>query len=181
MDELSNILEVATQNIGEDYFYLNRFRGSTTLRERHYCYELYHQMRCLWPDQNRYILSGEIDKNSHHYIKYLVGSFPIPDLLVHMPGTMNNEAIIEIKTTQLQYTGIVKDITNLSIFVERANYKRAIFMIFENDFSEEKLDKIKEIFFIMHKKGINVKPIEIWLHYNHGQKAQKIHTLEIAG
>ncbi len=180
MEELSKILEEATLNIGENYFYLNRFESSTVLRERHYCYELYHQMRRLWPTHHQYILSGEIDKHSHHFIRDLVGSFPIPDLLVHMPGTMNNEAIIEVKTTNLQHAGIVKDITNLSTFVEKADYKRAIFLIFGVDFSKETLKKIRKIYSLLHEDGVNVQPIEIWLHSQFDQKAEKIHTLEIA-
>ncbi|HBQ6493292.1 methionyl-tRNA formyltransferase-like protein [Klebsiella pneumoniae] len=180
MIELSNILEQASLKISENYFCLNRFESPTVLRERHYCYELYHQMRCIWPSHNEYILSGEIDKASHYYIKDLVGSFPIPDLLIHIPGTMNNEAIIEVKTTKLERNGIEKDITNLSIFLEKAEYKRAIFLIFGEDFSDKKLEKIKSIYSQMSNNGINVQPIEIWLHDQFGNSARKIHTLEIA-
>ncbi len=180
MIELSNILEQASLKISENYFCLNRFESPTVLRERHYCYELYHQMRCIWPSHNEYILSGEIDKASHYYIKDLVGSFPIPDLLIHIPGTMNNEAIIEVKTTKLERNGIEKDITNLSIFLEKAEYKRAIFLIFGEDFSDKKLEKIKSIYSQMSNNGINVQPIEIWPHDQFGNSARKIHTLEIA-
>ncbi|WP_142478739.1 hypothetical protein [Klebsiella oxytoca] len=179
MEELSQIIETATENIDENYFSLHRFEGSTVLRERHYCYELYHQMRCLWPENNDLILSGEIDKNAHYYIRDLVGSFPIPDFLIHKPGTMNNEAIIEVKTSNLQPVGIVKDITNLSVFVEKAEYKRAIFLIFGENFTEEKLGQIKKVYSSLNSAGVNVQPIEIWLHDIVGSKANYIHTLEI--
>lgn len=178
MNNLSKILSDATKNINENYFSLHRFEGSTVLRERHYCYELYHQMRCLWPTNNEYILSGEIDKNSHYYISNLVGSFPIPDFLIHMPGTMNNEAIIEVKTSNLQPTGIKKDITNLSVFVEKAGYKRAIFLIFGDGFTKEKLENIEKTYFSLNNSGVNVQPIEIWLHDICGNKAHHIHTLK---
>ena len=60
---------------------------------------------------------------------------------------MNNEAIIEVKTTKLERNGIEKDITNLSIFLEKAEYKRAIFLIFGEDFSDKKLEKNQEHLF----------------------------------
>ena len=54
---------------------------------------------------------------------------------------MDNEAIIEVKTTKLERDGIEKDIKNLSGFVEKAEYKRAIFLIFGDSFSEKNLKK----------------------------------------
>ncbi|AVT88252.1 hypothetical protein CU111_09510 [Klebsiella pneumoniae] len=93
---------------------------------------------------------------------------------------MVNEAIIEVKTTKLERDGIEKDITNLSIFLEKAEYKRAIFLIFGDSFSEKKLETIKSIYSQLNDNGINVQPIEIWLHDQCGNSARKIHTLEIA-
>lgn len=180
MKNLSEILQEATQNIQSHYFLLPRFEGDDILRERHYCYELYHQMRCLWPRDSEFILSGEIDKQSHNFIHDLIGSFPIPDFLIHTPGTMNNEAIIEVKTSNLQPVGIEKDIKNLSKFIEKANYKKAILLIFGESFNDKKLLLIKKIYQSLNNERINIQPIEVWLHNHSGENACHIETLEIA-
>ncbi|EDH7455533.1 hypothetical protein U8433_001033 [Salmonella enterica] len=178
MNELSDILNTATASVDQNYFLLPRYEGSDVLRERHYCYELYHQMRCSWPKQQPFILSGEIDKNSHYYIRDLIDSYPIPDFLIHIPGTMDNYAIIEVKTTNLPSEGIKKDLETLSIFVERAKYQRAIFLIFGHSFSKNKLERIKNAYTNLSANGVNVQPIEIWLHDTCGQSAKHLITLE---
>lgn len=177
MKELTNIIKTATQNITEHYFLLSRYEGSDILRERHYCYELYHQMKCLWPNDSNLILSGEIDKSSHHFIGTLVGSYPIPDFLIHTPGEMNNEAIIEVKTDNFQLKGIKKDIRTLSVFIESANYNRAILLIFGNNISQEKINDINEIYTSLSKE-INVQPIEVWVHDKVNREAILIHVLK---
>src|SRR5260370_1268039 len=62
MDELDGILALGTAKVGPPYFLLPIFGGDPVRRERVYCYELYHQMRCQWPDDCRYILNGEVDR-----------------------------------------------------------------------------------------------------------------------
>lgn len=177
MEGLTEILIQATQRIEQNYFCLSRYEDVEALRERHYCYELYHQMRCLWPERCRYILSGEIDKRSHEYLGHRLGSFPIPDFLIHTPGTMDNDTIIEVKTTNLQAVGIKKDLTNLSIFIERAGYKRAIFLIFGDGFTEIQLDNIQTEYSTLKESGNNLQPIEVWLHHVSGYPANHLLTL----
>lgn len=177
MEELTSIIETATKNIKEHYFLLPRYQGSDVLRERHYCYELYHQMRCLWPNDCNLILSGEIDKSSHHFIGNLIGSYPIPDFLIHTPSEMNNEAIIEVKTDNFQANGIEKDIKTLSIFIERADYNRAILLIFGKNITQEKIDNINNIYSNLSNK-INVQPIEVWIHDEVNRGARLIYELK---
>ena len=45
--ELTNILKKATESIEGQYFQLSLDGGDPVYRERLYCYELYHQIRCL--------------------------------------------------------------------------------------------------------------------------------------
>lgn len=66
------------------------------LRERVYCYELYHQLRILLGDAFPCKLMGELDKERHPIIKPLIGAKE-PDFVVHIPGDMENVAIMEVK------------------------------------------------------------------------------------
>ncbi|MBK0035868.1 hypothetical protein IBT47_26730 [Erwinia sp. S43] len=178
MNELTDILSQATQKIDGNYFSLPRYDDNNSLRERHYCYELYHQMRLLWPSKCEYFLSGEIDKRSHNFIGTLIGYNVIPDFLIHVPGQMNNNTIIEVKTSELSSKGIEKDLKNLSVFIEKIEYKRAIFLIFGNDISNETLTIITEKYKFLKESGCNLQKIEIWFHNTCGHKATCVSILE---
>ena len=49
MVEFNLILREAAARIEPEWFELPIMGGNSVNRERVYCYELYHQMRCLWP------------------------------------------------------------------------------------------------------------------------------------
>jgi hypothetical protein len=49
MEQFTQILQDATAAIGDEYFLLPIEGADPVNRERVYCYELYHQMRLLWP------------------------------------------------------------------------------------------------------------------------------------
>lgn len=66
MQEVTQILGDATAAIASDFFLLPIHGGTSVYRERVYCYELYHQMRRLWPPDCPYRLNGEVDKRAHH-------------------------------------------------------------------------------------------------------------------
>ena len=82
------ILVDATRSVEPTYFHLNIHGGDDVYRERVYCYELYHQMRCCWPKGCPFYLNGEVDKAAHPILKQLGASYAKPDLLVHRPGYM---------------------------------------------------------------------------------------------
>jgi hypothetical protein len=65
MQELTNLLAGATAAIEPEYFRLSIHGGVPAYRERVYCYELYHQMRALWPEGCPFWLNGEVDKAAH--------------------------------------------------------------------------------------------------------------------
>src|SRR5580704_3002684 len=117
MEQLDDILQQATAAIGREYFLLSIHGADPVHRERVYCYELYHQMRLRWPapDYSPYRLNGEIDKGGHPYFKNERGS-PKPDLLVHVPGTGDNHAVIEVKSSRAKAKEIRKDLRTLSRF-----------------------------------------------------------------
>ena len=122
MRELTEVFLSATESIPRDYFHLNIDGGDPIYRERVYCYELYHQMRSLWPEQTEFYLNGEIDKAAHPILKELGAAHVKPDFLIHKPGYMEgNHAIIEVKSEKVRRDGIEKDV-KISAASDRAFY-----------------------------------------------------------
>jgi hypothetical protein len=160
MKELSNIIAKATQSIEAAYFRLNIAAGDPIYRERVYCYELYHQMRKKWPKRTPYYLNGEVDKASHPILSGL-GILSKPDLLVHRPGYMaGNHAVIEVKHSGYDSDGLKKDLETLSLFVNKAGYRRGILLIYDDEVTKEIVNPIGRI-------AVRVKElasIELWLH-----------------
>jgi hypothetical protein len=143
MRELTNILQMATAAVGADYFHLNVDGGDPVYRERVYCYELYHQMRYLWPEETPFLLNGEIDKAAHPILPGLGAAGAKPDFLVHQPGTMvGNYAIIEVKSSAAQQAGISADLSKLALFIQRVGYERALYIVYGREANEYVRDRI---------------------------------------
>ena len=168
MEQLDDILQQATAAIGREYFLLPIHGADPVHRERVYCYELYHQMRLRWPatDYCPYRLNGEIDKGGHPYFENEPGT-PKPDLLVHVPGTGDNYAVIEVKSSRARARGIRKDLGTLCRF-SNLGYRRAIYLIYGND---AVLDRIQQC-----ANEVAV-PIEVWFHHAVGAAATHTFTL----
>jgi hypothetical protein len=60
VEEFTQILRRATAAVPAEFFLLPVHESEAVLRERVYCYELYHQLRCLWPRDCVYRLNGEV-------------------------------------------------------------------------------------------------------------------------
>jgi hypothetical protein len=176
MKQLTQILRNATRAIEAGYFHLNIDGGDPIYRERVYCYELYHQMRCLWPPKAEcpFYLSGEIDKAAHPILTELGAAGAKPDLLVHRPGYMDgNHAVIEVKHCDCRREGIEKDLSTLTIFINRVRYRRAIYLIY-GDQADDRLEKrIAEI----ARSISNLAPIELWIHAELSGPARHAATL----
>ena len=122
--------------IDRHYFQLS-IAGSDEpiFRERVYCYELYHQLRCILGDRFPYKLDGEVDKSGHHYSNKALDSKK-PDFIVHVPGEMKrNLVVIEVKpvTVKDRMSELEKDLKKLKGFIDRAKYQRAIMLIYGAD------------------------------------------------
>lgn len=167
MQELSALLKSATQRLPEQYFQVNIDGGNPIYRERVYCYELYHQLRCLWPIATDYYLNGELDKAAHPILADLGAAGIKPDLLVHKPGYMSgNHAMIEVKPCRAQSYGITKDLNNLALFKNNVGYERAIYLVFGYEV-EAMLVQVRKI-----AQKIGDRPsIELWSHRAPGQSA----------
>ena len=133
--------------IEEQYFVIPRYgnNGITYVqRERVYCYELYHQLRCHLGDQFSYTVHGEIDKGGQQWIREQLTHYdpalqrtPNPDFVIHQPGNIavgTQLVAIEVKPTKrLNLEKAQKDIRKLRAFVEAIGYQHAIFLIFGPD------------------------------------------------
>ncbi len=173
MDELSEILGSATAGVESPYFQLNIDGGDPVFRERVYCYELYHQLRMKWPAQCPYVLNGEIDKSAHPILSTLGIGHAKPDFLIHTPGDMKgNHAIIEVKH-DLSTAGVQKDLEILNLFVERARYTRAIYLVYGPKANKSGIASVKAI----AEKFDNLAPIELWIHDEVGRPATHVDTL----
>ncbi len=155
--DLYSVLRTATFNISDCYFKLPIDGGKPVYRERVYCYELYHQMRCCWPN-TQFVLNGEVDKSGHP--SPLGRGKHKPDLLVHGPGDMEkNFAVIEVKPSNVETKGIRKDLTTLSFFVDSGKYQNAIFLIYGDraKFIAKRVRSIANEFPLQNK-------LQLWIH-----------------
>ena len=161
LDWFSGRLQDATQGIGNDYFQLPvAGREEPIYRERCYCYELYHQLRNVWPENSGYKLCGEIDKSGHPIIRDNGLDDTKPDLLIHMPEAMeHNYAIIEVKPINGATKGVEKDVRTLLAYLKDGGYNRAIYLIYGRRNEGKALDKAIDVI-----NQQSASQIEIWCH-----------------
>lgn len=131
-EEFLSAFMQAIKNIDSYYFQLPLAdKEEPIYRERVYCYELYHQLRCILTDDFPYKLNGEVDKSGHPVIR----SNKKPDFIVHKPGSMdNNLIIVEVKpiTVRSRINELKEDIKTLKWFLDnsRGKYYRGICLIY---------------------------------------------------
>jgi hypothetical protein len=127
LDGFVDALRDATSSVEKRYFdFAVSGRKAPAYRERVYCYELYHQLRCRLGPEFRYALCGEVDKRGHPLIRPY-----IPDFVVHIPGDMDsNLAVVEVKSAK-GGSGILRDLKKLSYFVtEGPAYKLGVYLVY---------------------------------------------------
>ena len=159
MMNIWQLIANATERIERNYFQLPiDGKEDPIYRERAYCYELYHQLRCLWPTRTKYELSGEVDKEGHPLIRGNNLDRTKPDLLVHIPGDMGgNHTIIEVKPVTAKLAGIAKDLKTLTAFRRHANYQKAIYLFYGDGDIQRILTKSTTIPYVkskMEKKAL---------------------------
>lgn len=163
MDAFTDILRQATASIEPAYFHLPIDGGDPVYRERVYCYELYHQMRALWPENCEYFLNGEVDKGGHPCFQDQ--GAPKPDFIVHVPGTGNNYAAIEVKTGGAAAKNIRKDVETLLTFLG-LGYQRALYIVYGCNPGEAR-DRIAGA---VEDPGV-LDAFELWIHHTVGEPA----------
>ncbi len=165
----------ATARIGEPHFSLAvAGRATPAIRERVYCYELYHQLRGLLPDAARFpfTLHGEVDKRGHPVLgERLQGRNP--DFIVHIPGHMGaqaNLAVVEVKPCGSFGEPVTKDADALVAFVQEADYFRGVGLVFGGN--ERRFDDHMRTVFApakhLHER------LHLYWHTACGERAQRV-------
>lgn len=123
----------------EYYMVTTTYRPLGIVRERVFCYELYHQLRCLQDsyDMMEVQIHGEIDKRGHEL--FAQDEQKNPDFIFHVPGIMkSNSVVIEVKgNIEGSYREkVLKDIQTLLKFTEpHLQYKLGILIIYNYSMS----------------------------------------------
>jgi len=135
LDVVTEWLLAASAEVSPDYFQLPVAGAERPeYRERVYCYELYHQWRRHWPNDFRFSLGGEINKQGHPLIR----GDEQPDFLVHVPGHMCNLLIVEVKPVNAAPARMADDLMKLTRFRRElydqdglpASYEAAYFWLY---------------------------------------------------
>lgn len=135
------MLEKATCRIGECYFESNITDKNSKIkkifRERIYCYELYHQMRILWPQEEPLVLHGEYDKTGSQFFAGTSVKGVKPDFLIHKAGDTNNNVLaMEVKAVTAKLMDIKCDLEKLSLMQSEAGYTLTVFLLFGENAKE---------------------------------------------
>jgi hypothetical protein len=134
LSTVADALGKATDAIADQYVRLPVVGGPQVARERLYCYELYHQIRCALGDDFRFSVGGEVDKSGHRVMRGPGITNTKPDLLIHVPGDLSgNLVIIEVKSVDVhQDRAIRKDLETLTAFRTHPDggYRRAYYLFF---------------------------------------------------
>jgi hypothetical protein len=134
-DEMVRFLDVlqdAIRRLRDPYFALPIDGQPVPIyRERVYAYELYHQLRCVWPEKSSFVVSGEVDKSGHPFFREGLLENAKPDLLVHSPGRMSgNLIVIEIKRVAASAEELAADLRKIGSFCRGAQYHLGVLILF---------------------------------------------------
>jgi hypothetical protein len=135
-----NLMVASLREVRSEYFNLiTTDEESGIVRERVFCYEFYHRMRCNMDETLGITLNGEVSKQSHSSFRR--EHRKTPDFIFHQPGTMDNNLIIcEVKGKLFEKSGkradLTKDFETLQTFVSDYQYKAGVFVLYNHSFNE---------------------------------------------
>ncbi len=154
-----SLIRCAMARVEAKYILLEVAGGNPKHRERVYCYELYHQMRCLQEQcalQNKFTINGEIDKRGPQEV---VEDFN-PDFVMHTPKSMkNNGCVVEVKVRSnsnsrvIDENGVLKDLKTITCMMNCYEYQYGA-LIFV-DVTEEEATPILQAAKIAHLNDIS--------------------------
>lgn len=130
------LIKDAIAHVAPEYFNLKTtYEPAGIVRERVFCYELYHQIQCCMKPCHRLSLNGEIDKSGH--IDFDQADRKNPDFVFHVPGSREqNTLVIEVKGTLRDRRGIMGDFQTLLTFVSKYRYKAGVFILYNHSIDE---------------------------------------------
>ena len=148
IESFVEMIKGSLDNVGDEYYKITTtYESSGIVRERVFCYELYHQMRSVQSARGLtdVQIHGEIDKSGH--IAFDRNSRKNPDFVFHVPGMMKGKAIVvEVKgKIEGNYQeGVYKDIVTLSKFTNNKHYYHSGILIIYNYIYDEFLHNMGE-------------------------------------
>ena len=162
IESFVEMIKGSLDNVGDEYYKITTtYESSGIVRERVFCYELYHQMRLVQSARGLtdVHIHGEIDKRGH--VVFGNHARKNPDFVFHVPGTMEGNAIVvEVKGKFAgnYQRGICKDIETLSKFTENKHYYKLGVLIIYNYTIDEFWEKTGE--FLKDKLQENKVPTD---------------------
>jgi hypothetical protein len=147
-------------------------------RERVYCYELYHRWRCHWLEGFPFLLSGEIDKQGHPLIR----GDAKPDFLVHIPGSMSNLLVIEVKPRNAAVALMRNDLKKLTTFRRDlphhhgipGNYYAAYFWLYGLPLEEWPALRAQLLGVVEHPGDFDPSLVSCFIHEGAGTRAVQV-------
>ena len=138
--EIIEKIKKAAEKVTENYLKLTTtYEPSGIVRERVFCYELYHQLRLILGNSNMLTLNGEIDKRGHQDFK--TEDRKNPDFVFHIPGQHKGNTIVFEVKGNLITDGIIKDFETIHTFVSSYQYQAGVFLLYNYTLS----DLLKEL------------------------------------
>jgi hypothetical protein len=158
--EYIDLIKLSLRQVEAPYYKLTTtYEPSGIVRERVFCYELYHKIRSNMRSHHRLSLNGEIQKQGH--IDFEKKDRKNPDFVFHVPGTHeHNTLIVEVKGKIVDE--IKKDFTTLLTFVNKYDYMAGIFILYNHSFEE-----------LISNMGSSMKPLRV------KPKADAVYVLSI--
>ena len=148
VESFIQLIRGSLDNVGDEYYRLTTtYKPLGIVRERVFCYELYHQMRLIQSQRGLTDIQihGEIDKSGH--VGFDRNARKNPDFVFHIPGMMQGNAIVvEVKgKIEGNYQeGVYKDIVTLSKFTNYKHYYHSGILILYNYTYDEFLHNMGE-------------------------------------
>jgi hypothetical protein len=136
VEEYRDLIKSALMRIGTSYYKIpTTYEPLGIVRERIFCYELYHQIRLMMGPNPMISLHGEMDKRGH--IDFDRRDWGMPDFVFHIPGKHTaNTLVIEVKGRLDKPKGIMKDFVRILTFINRYQYNAGIFILYNHSFQE---------------------------------------------
>ncbi len=156
-------LSLATSRIAKYYFALPvAGLKKPLLRERVYCYELYHQLRSILPTKTQRVLTAETDKRGN---PSFTNQHPIPDFIFHQPGFhASNSVAIEVEC-RVNRTHLRKDFRTFRSLKDKG-YRQFILLLFGvKDIRWDVLSQVAQ------EVDIKLDEVSVMLHPEAGVKA----------
>lgn len=134
--EFLQLIQSALEIVPQEYYAITTtYQPLGVIRERVFCYEFYHHMRCIQTIQGltQIQIHGEIDKRGHD--KFDRDAQRNPDFVFHVPGMMEGNTIVAEVKGKIDgpyLEGVYKDIETLSKFTEDKHYYQLGVLIIYN-------------------------------------------------